>query len=571
MSKKVTSVLIIDDDAQDRLLIARQLSKTIDDVRLFYAEHLQEGLQTVKEQRIDVVLLDLTLVETDGLQTLRSFRSRAPDVPVVVLTGMTDDSFAMEAIETGAQDFIRKNEIDNPWLNRCIQNALQRHELQQKLKNQALCDPLTCLPNRTAFESSLESTFKNYHDQKEENFTVVFIDIDEFKLINDCYGHAEGDRVLVEFAERLQSCIRSSDVLARFGGDEFVALLKGTKMDEDIQWFVDRLNSTLASPMNIKGNRIFLAASVGYVSYCESYADVKHMLRDADTAMCEAKKSGKRTYLRFAQVMREQALEMVGLDAQIQQALANEEFEVYYQPIVDLETERTLKFEALIRWNHPTQGLVFPSKFIDRAERTGLIVPLGQWILKSVCEQIAAWDIQFPDEAMHVCVNVSPNQLQDSHFVDSVLETLRNTGLSGDRITLEITEGTIMQNPEQSIQLLQRLREVGIRISIDDFGTGHSSLAKLHQFQLDTLKIDRSFVQELLREGYADLLVKTILFLASSIGLEVIAEGIETSAEAERLQEMGCVLGQGFLYGKPMPASKATEIIEGLAYAECRT
>ena len=562
---KTMHVLIIDDDVEDRLLISRRLSQTTAQISTLEAGDLEGAFDMASQYDIDVVLLDLNLIESDGLETLNRFFSGAANIPVVVLTGTSDDTIAMEAIESGAQDFIRKTDIDNPWLHRCLQNAIKRHHLQQELKNLSLRDSLTCLPNRTAFENRLESTFQRYGDDAKEFFTVVFIDLDEFKLINDCYGHAEGDRVLVEFAARVKKCLRSTDVVARFGGDEFVVLLNSVISDGDVKKFVGRLNLALDEPLTIEGHSIFLSASVGYVSSCGSYSEFKHMLRDADTAMYEAKKTGKRTHRRFSQTMRENAVKAVGLDSRIRQAMANDEFEIHYQPIVDLKTEKTVKFEALIRWNHPTQGMIPPLDFIPYAERTGLIVPIGKWVLESVCNQISRWDVAYPDSSIHVNVNVSPVQIQHPGFAESIFQVLNETQLTGDRITLEITESTIMENPEQTIGVLQTIRNNGTQISIDDFGTGHSSLAKIHRFGFDSLKIDRAFVQELLTEGYADLLVKTILLLAKSIGLEVVAEGIETQQEADRLLEMGCSIGQGYFFGKPMPVLEATRLVEELS------
>ncbi|MFK7766054.1 MAG: putative bifunctional diguanylate cyclase/phosphodiesterase [Mariniblastus sp.] len=568
----MTHVLIIDDDEVDRLLIARRLSRISNATFITTeASKLSDAIDIVNSQQIDVVLLDLHLIETDGLETLKQFIKQSTDIAVVVLTGSTDDHVAMQAIEAGAQDFIRKSDIGNPWLHRCLENAMKRHELQQELKKLSFRDSLTCLPNRVAFENRLESSFDQYDDSSESNFTVVFIDLDEFKLINDCYGHTEGDRVLVEFANRVKSCVRSTDTVARFGGDEFVVLLNSISSDSDISKFISRLNSVLEKPLTVDGHDVFLSASVGYVSSCGRYSEFKHMLRDADTAMYEAKKAGKRTHRRFSQTMRENAVKAVGLDARIRQALACDEFEVHYQPIVDLETRQTIKFEALIRWNHPIRGTISPLNFIPYAERTGLITQIGQWVLEAVCQQIKQWDLMFPENSMTVNVNVSAIQVQDIGFVESIAKLLETFQLTGDRITLEITESTIMENPDETIGVLQQVRQNGTQISIDDFGTGHSSLAKLHRFGFDSLKIDRAFVQEMLTEGYAELLVKTILLLADSIGLEVVAEGIETQAEADRLVEMGCSIGQGFFFGKPMPASEASALVESLCLGKEKT
>ena len=561
MSPPALHVLIINDDEADRRLIRRRLAEPTLRVRVSEATGLREGVNIVQHDSVDVVLLDLTLPETSGLTTLRKFQRSVPDVPVVILAGTTDEELALTAIEGGAQDFIMKNDLGNPWLLRYLRNAMQRHDLQECLKNQSLLDSLTGLPNRALLERSLDALFQGGAGS-ESAFTVVFIDLDEFKLINDCYGHGEGDRVLTEFARRLKGCVRSSDMVARFGGDEFVVLLKDVKSEQDVKRFVDRLTQALDQPVTVDGNDLFLATSIGYVSHSARYTDCKHMLRDADTAMYEAKKAGKRTHRRFSQAMREDALETAGMGSRLRQALDNEELALVFQPIVELETGRTMKFEALLRWHHPERGAVPPMVFIPHAERTGEIVPIGLWVLKTACQQLRQWDDAFPHNNIQMCVNVSPIQVLKPDFGERVVSTLQESGVSCDRISLEITESTIMEDADRTVGVLQSLRHAGIRISIDDFGTGYSSLSQLHRFKFDSLKIDRSFVRELLTEGYADLLVQTMLLLAKSVGLDVIAEGIETQAEADRLVELGCSIGQGFLFGKPMPPEMATELLE---------
>lgn len=553
-------VLLVDDDEQDRWLVRRRLSQGAPAVEVLEAATLADGTRTACQQQLDVVILDMTLPESSGLSTVKQFKESAPHLPIVVLTGLTDDSLAQKVIEVGAQDFVNKSDLDNPWLLRCLRNAIQHHELQERLRQKSYRDSLTGLPNRAMFEGTLRTEFQRASSDKD--FAVVFIDLDDFKLINDCYGHCEGDHVLSEFGARLKHCVSCDDVVARFGGDEFVVLLRNVTSDDEVQAFAERLRKALDCPVSVDGKQVFLAASVGYVNHGNSYGNPQDLLRDADTAMYQAKKVGKGRHRKFSQAMRDNTVEEVGMASRLRQALHNGELTVVYQPIVSLTTREVLKFEALLRWTHPEYGIVSPLKFIPLAERVGLIVPFGQWVLEQACRQLHEWDAHFPNCRLQICVNVSPIQVLEPTFVERVINTTETAGIDAGRLEIEITESTIMENSSTTVSLLQTLRQSGIRISIDDFGTGYSSLAQLHRFQFDSLKIDRSFIRELLTEGYADLLVQTVLLLANSVGLDVIAEGIETQEEANRLVTLGCGVGQGYLFGKPLDSQSASSLLE---------
>jgi diguanylate cyclase (GGDEF)-like protein len=381
---EMTQILIVDDDPQDRQLIVRRLAKASADLKIVEAGSKSEAQKIARDLDIDIVLLDLTLVESDGLQTLQRFMEEMIDVPVIVLTGSTDQELEMKVIESGAQDFIRKSDIANPWLYRCLENAITRFELQQALKLQSLRDSLTQLPNRASFEESLQSAFQRYDGTKESYFAVVFIDLDDFKLINDCYGHARGDQVLLEFAQRAKNCSRSTDIVARFGGDEFVVLLESIKSENDIKKFVNRLYLELKAPLSFDGDNIFLSASVGYVASCDRYAEYQHMLRDADTAMYEAKKSGKQTHRRFAQEMRDEVVKKVSQESRTQIEIATNKYGVDCQPFVDSRMHEILKFEVLVHCMQSESKNSSPSILVPHKEPTDSIVPLGKFVFDSV-------------------------------------------------------------------------------------------------------------------------------------------------------------------------------------------
>ena len=360
MQQEPLHVLVIDDDAEDRWLVRRRLLDGSAPVVVVEAGSLTEAVTAANQQPIDVVMLDMSLPESCGLSTLQRFKQTVPHLPVVILTGNSDEALAVQAIEAGAQEFVNKSDLDNPWLLRCLRNAIQRHELQERLRQQSYRDSLTGLPNRAMFERALQTEFDRV--SSDSDLAVVFIDLDDFKLINDCYGHCEGDRVLSEFGGRLKRCVRSDEVVARFGGDEFVVLLRNVSNEQEVEAFAAKLRKELDGPFLVQGKELFLAASVGYVNHASQYCSPHDLLRDADTAMYQAKKIGKGRHRKFSQTMRDDAIKEVGMGARIHQALDNDEFEVVYQPIVSLTTGEVLKFEALLRWNHPESGVHFSTE-----------------------------------------------------------------------------------------------------------------------------------------------------------------------------------------------------------------
>lgn len=556
MSSKLHA-LVIDDDDGDRLLVARAL-RTDRDFTLHGAASLDEGIAITRTESVDVILLDLGLVETNGLETLVQLGSQVENIPIVVLTGMSNDDLSLQAIELGAQDYIQKAHLSDRWISRCLRYAIQRHQLQVQLKEQTLTDGLTSLKNRKYFESELTERFQQ---SQSRGFAVGFIDLDDFKLVNDCFGHEAGDSVLCEFASRLRTVVGRNDITARFGGDEFVVLLDGVRSDQELDAFSRDLAATLVEPMRFDGREYHLAASIGYAIRNANYRDPRDMLRDADTAMYRAKRDGASLGKTFCESMRDDAFETVEMQSQLHQALAREEFELVYQPIVDLRSGAITNFEALLRWTHPELGTIPPLKFVPHAERAGLIVPIGRWILETACQTLARWHALTDNDGLRMSVNISTVQIASGHLLDDVQAALHSAPMAAERLDLEITESSIMEDPVFAIEVLETLRTLGVGISIDDFGTGYSSLAQLHRIRFDTIKIDREFVQEMLADRHADMLVQTILMLARSMGVAVIAEGIERDAEVQRLCELGCVSGQGYLLGPPISEPEVIELL----------
>jgi len=402
-------------------------------------------------------------------------------------------------------------------------------------------------------------------------FAVLFIDLDRFKVVNDSLGHAAGDKLLVGVAQRLRSGVRgqgasgrlagSASTVVRLGGDEFAILVEGINQPDDAALIAERILKYLGASFYLEGRQVFVTASIG-IAMGSSADTPEDLLRNADTAMYHAKAHGRGRFEIFNQGMREEAVARIETEKDLRKAIGNNEFVLYYQPKISLADQRITGFEALIRWNHPTRGLLYPSEFITVAEETGLIVPLGLWVLREACRQMASWHksiVRVP--ALSISVNISFKQLEEAGLVREVEKILAETGLAPETLKLEMTESSIMENVRLVAATLGRLKELKIGLEIDDFGTGYSSLSYLRQLPFDTVKIDHSFVKELGTADDTSQIIHTILQLARSLGMDVVAEGVETKDQLARLTEMGCSTVQGYFFSKPVDAEKAHWLI----------
>ena len=424
--------------------------------------------------------------------------------------------------------------------------------MEEQLIHDAFHDALTGLHNRVLFMDRLQQAIVRSNRNEEEQFAVLFLDLDRFKLVNDSLGHLVGDQLLIATAQRLQSCLRSCDTLARLGGDEFAILLEPVQSISDAIAVAERIQQDLSVPLPLNGYEIFTTASIGIASSTIGYERPEDLLRDADTAMYCAKEQGKACYALFDTDMYKQTVTRLQLETDLRWAIERQELCVYYQAIMLLETGQITGFEALVRWQHPTRGLISPAEFIPVAEETGLIVPLGQWVLQTSCQQLCQWQAQFPALPLTMSVNLSSKQLSQPTLVQQIDQILQQTGLAPKWLNLELTESGIMQNAVSAAKLLAQLKLRKIQVSIDDFGTGYSSLSRLHQFPIDTLKIDRSFVNQINQTGENIEMVEAIIALAHSLGMDVVAEGIETAEQLTQLKQLQCEYGQGYLFSKPL-------------------
>jgi diguanylate cyclase (GGDEF)-like protein len=475
------------------------------------------------------------------------------DICVVVPVRTTTQDWGLLAI-VGAVDSRSTRETYQHWAG-LLGTALESRRLEEEVRRSALYDTVTGLPNRRLFLERLTAAIAR-HGRTAAPFAVLFLDLDGFKLINDSLGHQMGDGVLAAVADRIRRELRGVDTGARFGGDEFAVLLPDIDPVGALQ-VARRVQGALAESFDLDGADISARASIGIATSSVAYSSAEDVLRDADVAMYRAKSEGPGAVAFFDEAMRAQAIRLRQLHADIAHALDEHQFEVFYQPIVDLASGRADRFEALVRWHHPQRGLVMPGEFLPVMEETGLIVRLGYWILDEVCRQLAQWGPQVAS----VAVNLSDRQFWHRDLLQQVLGTLGRHHLAPGRLTLEVREGVLVRRRELALQLMQQLHDAGIRLHIDNFGTEYSSLETLHRFPVDAFKIDRSFLRERVGEDHTTELLASLVGLGRSLGLAVVAEGVETGDQLTLLQRIGCAAGQGYLFMPAVSNDRAPDLL----------
>ena len=439
-------------------------------------------------------------------------------------------------------------------------------EAERQIYHQAFHDTLTGLPNRALFMEHLNMAVKRSKRRDEYRFAVLYLDIDRFKLVNDSLGHSVGDRLISAFADRIQESLRDIDTLGRFGGDEFVILLEDIENSEYASGVADRLQQELKRPFMVEGKEVFAPASFGVVLNTRDYEEAEDIIRDADAAMYHAKENGKAQYKIFDKTLHKKALHLLERETDLRKAIQRDEFENHYQPIVDLRTSSLVGFEALIRWNHPQLGLIYPGSFISIAEETGLIVPMTQLIAQRACDDLCQWQDQLQDELkLTMNINLSSKHFLSPTLLEDIKKILNTTGMTPEQLKLEITETALMEDADETIRLVHRLKDLGLKLVIDDFGTGYSSLSYLQRLPIDTLKVDRSFVSRITSEPDGNRnIVEAIISLAHRLEMVVVAEGVETEEQLSILREMNCQFGQGYLFSKPLNKSNADQLIENI-------
>lgn len=586
-----SKILIVDDVLENLRVLSNTLSQKNFEVRC-----TKNGALALHGARIflpDLILLDIKMPDISGFEVCQRLKAdeKTRDIPIIFLSALNDAEDKVKAFSVGGVDYITKPfhieevlariehqialqtarkeivklnaELENRVRERTAELESMNRELQREIADRkrveaqlihdTLHDALTHLPNRVLFMERVELALERIKQNKGYLFAILFIDLDRFKVVNDSLGHIVGDQLLVAIANLLKQCLRSVDVVARLGGDEFTILLDGIDSLSDAIHVAERVQTALTSPFELDNHTVFTSASIGIVLGSVTYHSAIELLRDADIATYRAKSNGKARYTVFDQEMYEKTLELLQLENDLRQVHERQELFINYQPIISLLTGELIGFEALLRWQHPTRHLVSPGTFIPIAEETGLIISIGNWVLHQACQHFADWRAKFHyAQHLKLHVNLATQQLMHPDFLQQVDWILQDTGMDGNYLSLEITESTLIDHSDQTINLLHQLRQYGIQFSIDDFGKGYSSLCYLYRLPIDNLKIDRSFINLMNTDSENFEIVRAIITLAHTLRLAVIAEGVEATEQLTQLRRLGCDAVQGYLFSKSL-------------------
>ena len=557
----IQRVLVVDDDED----LAEGIAELLDfnGFAVAIAHNTAQAFDELNRFSPQVALVDLRLGQENGLDVMSRLRGKCPELICIVVTANTDKESADEALRREAYDYLIKP-VDPNWLIHVVSRAFyvvrlnqenyrmirQLQSAKEKAEELALSDSLTNLANRHAFQARLEEVVAQANES-EKSAGLLFIDLDRFKDINDTYGHLTGDRVLKQIAVRLEASCRETDIIGRLGGDEFAIIIDELNHPEDICHRIKRVQECFSEPISIDNIALDIGASIG-VSLCpDDGINAEELIRRADVALYASKAEGRGMSRRFDIKMDEAARAKRKLDADLKKALSNEEFELFYQPLINLSSQKVVGVEALLRWNHPELGVVTPDKFIDAAETSGLIVDIGEWVIASACRQMKAWANSDLSD-IRMAVNISMRQLLDDSLADTIRNALDEFGVPPSKLELELTESSVNANEDQVNDQLSQLREMGVQIALDDFGTGYSSLTRLKNYPIDHLKIDRSFVRNLASDADDRFICMATMQLAQNLGLKTIAEGIESRDQLDFFRSMGCDEAQGYYFSEPL-------------------
>jgi len=565
-NRQKASLLIIDDDEQIRSLLVELLCGNYRCTNVASAE---DAITVLGESEFDVVISDINMSGISGLDLLPHVHQACPDAAVIMISGQQSIESAIEAIRGGAFDYVMKP-LDLNHVEAAVARAWRHHKLlkqkrsyeenleelvrerAEQIEHLAYHDVLTGLPNRVLFLDRVTQAL-TAAQRNPEMVGIVFLSLDRFKKINDTLGHIFGDFCLTEVAARLHRCVKDGDTIARFEGDEFALLLTQVKGTEDLIELAQVIAEALKPCFHLNEQEVFVTASIGISIFPDDGQDSSTILKNAGAALHMAKMLGGNNYRFYTSDMNARALKRLELETSLRRAVEKEELEVYYQPQIEYATGKVVAAEALVRWHHPSLGFLPPAEFIPLAEDTGVIEQLGAWVMHTACSEARTWQANsFGDT--RIAINVSSREFRQPHFYDRMVDILAQTGLDAGKLELELTETTIMEHTEAAVESLMKIRKLGVKIAIDDFGTGYSSLSYLKRLPIDTLKLDRSFVNGATSDPDDAALVMAVITLAHNLRLKVIAEGVETEEHLRFLRLLRCDGGQGYLFGKPMPA-----------------
>ncbi|MGD8568654.1 MAG: EAL domain-containing protein [Gammaproteobacteria bacterium] len=558
-SSRSIKLLLIEDNQADARLVQEMLTEVAEPGRIYLskAESLKEAVEVLYRHDFDVLLVDLGLPDSQGLDTLHHLQATKPRLPMVVLSGYDDEELALEAVQNGAQDYLVKGQGDGNLLTRALYYAIERKRSEERLTYLAQYDPLTDLPNRTLFRERLTQALQRA-SRRQELAALLFLDLDHFKDINDTLGHDAGDTLLVSVADRLKRCIRAEDTVARLGGDEFTIILGRIKHIEEAATVAQKVIDIMSRPFSLNNSEVFVTASLGIATYPTCGTNPETLTKNADTALYSAKAQGRSNYKFYEAQMNADVSERMMMINDLRHAVERQEFVLYYQPKLCATRNEVIGMEALLRWNHPDVGIVGPTEFIPLLEETGLIIPVGKWVLRTACEQNQAW-IRAGLTPLPISVNISARQFNQKRLVGAVADILDQTGLHPRYLELEITESALLENADNASETLEQLHDLGVQLAIDDFGIGYSSLHYLKKFPINTLKMDRTFVKGIVADADDAAIVEAIIGLGHSLRLKVVAEGVETEKQLAYLRDRGCDEVQGFYFSCPIPSDHCAQ------------
>ncbi|WP_428034821.1 putative bifunctional diguanylate cyclase/phosphodiesterase [Amphritea sp.] len=562
-------LLLIDDDEVDRMAVIRSLKKSTTNVsEVITAATASEGLELASREHFDAILLDYRLPDQDGLAVLQTLRSgNFESGTVVMLSRHEDETLAERCLEAGAQDFLLKDEVNGRRLYRAVRQARQRYQIQDALNRSreqllelSVHDPLTGLLNRRGFDNAMKKEFARAQRSDSNELALLLLDLDDFKNINDIHGHATGDLLLIEVAQRLNTVIRDNDYLCRLGGDEFVIVMTLLEHEEQAVELANRIFSILQQPFKIGTTTAdqSVTASIGIAMLDGSDDHTEDLLKCADIAMYHAKKTGRNQCQYYSSALQQLVQSRIRIKNDLSVALDRNEFRVFYQAQFNASDRSLGGAEALLRWQHPELGLLSPDVFMPIAEETGLIVSIGNWVLHEGCRQLKEWQLNYPELAgnMTIAINLSPVQIKQHSLSTAVHNALDKHALDANCLELEITESAMIEDTTATAEILSAISHHGITFSLDDFGTGYSSLVHLKQFPISVLKIDKGFVSSIENDDKNKRLLIAIIAFAKALEMCVVAEGVETVEQAEICTEYSCDLLQGYYFARPLPADQ---------------
>ncbi len=545
-------VVLADDDPSIRLMVRHVLES--EDYEIIEAADGLEAIRAVEKHNPALILLDAVMPGLDGFTTCQQIKDKGfKDIPVIMITGLDDDLSVERAYEVGAIDFITKP-IKWAVLKHRVRSVIATVVAERKVKLLAYRDSLTQLPNRLLFADRLEQSLIRAARNRDA-VALMLIDLDDFKLVNDSFGHDAGDKLIKAIANLLSSSLRRADTVARLGGDEFAVIVEGIDSASDAISIADNLTTILKHNVRIDNHETFVSASVGIAVFPDDGSDARVLLKNADTAMFRAKENGRHCFQFYTPEMSVTAMERLDLENSLRKALQNDEFVLHYQPMVEIHKNEVAGVECLLRWQHPEKGIIEPEDFVEVAEDSGLIIPIGEWVIRTVCRQIKQWH-NAGMEQQNVSINISSRQFKDQDIVGLFKRELEDSGIDASCINIDIAESTLIENIGEVEKVLVKLHDMGMNIAINDFGTGFASVAYLKDFAIDVIKLDHSFISSI-PDGEADsAIVTAVAGLTRGLKLKLLAVGVENERQLQMLKGLGCQLGQGNYWSKPLPADQ---------------